>query len=119
MLSVELDGSGVELDLREWVNSGLMAFFFFVVGLEARREFDLGDLRERSRVAVPVAAALGGMAIAIAVYLAFNAGSDSAADGGSRCRPTRRSRSGSSPSRVGASPTGSARSSSRWWSSTT
>ncbi len=78
MLSIELDGSGVELDLREWVNSGLMAFFFFVVGLEARREFDLGDLRERSRVAVPVAAALGGMAIAIAVYLAFNAGSDSA-----------------------------------------
>jgi Na+/H+ antiporter NhaA len=78
MLSIELDGSGVELDLREWVNSGLMAFFFFVVGLEARREFDLGDLRERSRVTVPVAAALGGMAIAIAVYLAFNAGSDSA-----------------------------------------
>jgi Na+/H+ antiporter NhaA len=78
MLSIDLDGSGVELDLREWVNSGLMAFFFFVVGLEARREFDLGDLRERSRVTVPVAAALGGMAIAIAVYLAFNVGSDSA-----------------------------------------
>jgi hypothetical protein len=35
-------GSGVELQLREWVNSGLMTFFFFVVGLEARREFDLG-----------------------------------------------------------------------------
>ncbi len=78
MLSIELDGSGVELDLREWVNSGLMAFFFFVIGLEARREFDLGDLRERRRLAVPVAAALGGMAIAVAVYLAFNAGSDSA-----------------------------------------
>ena len=55
-----------------------MAFFFFVVGLEARREFDLGDLRERRRLAVPVAAALAGMAIAVAVYLAFNAGSDSA-----------------------------------------
>ena len=42
-------------DLRDWVNSGLMTFFFFVVGLEARREFDLGELRERRRVALPLA----------------------------------------------------------------
>src|SRR6476659_932657 len=45
-LSITLGGSGVALDLRGWVNSGLMTFFFFVVGLEARREFDLGELRE-------------------------------------------------------------------------
>src|SRR5437868_8049904 len=48
-LSVRAGDAGVALDLREWVNSGLMTFFFFVVGLEARREFDLGELRERRR----------------------------------------------------------------------
>src|SRR5438105_7818920 len=40
-LSIRLGGSGVSQELRGWVNSGLMTFFFFVVGLEARREFDL------------------------------------------------------------------------------
>jgi len=60
------------------VNSGLMTFFFFVVGLEARREFDLGELRERSRLAMPVLAGLGGMIVPIAIFLAFNAGRPSA-----------------------------------------
>src|SRR5438034_7903030 len=41
-LSIDLGGAGIDLDLRHWVNSGLMTFFFFVVGLEARREIDLG-----------------------------------------------------------------------------
>jgi Na+/H+ antiporter NhaA len=77
-LSIEVGGSGVSLELREWVNSGLMTFFFFVLGLEARREFDLGDLRERRRFALPLLAALGGMAVAVAIYLAFNAGRSSA-----------------------------------------
>ena len=77
-LSIDLGGSGVTLSLREWVNSGLMTFFFFVVGLEARREFDLGELRERRRFALPLVAALGGMAAAVAIYLAFNAGKPSA-----------------------------------------
>ena len=72
-LSVQLGGAGVSLDLRQWVNEGLMALFFFVVGLEARREFDLGELRERRRIALPVVAALGGMAVPVAIYLAFNA----------------------------------------------
>jgi Na+/H+ antiporter NhaA len=66
------------LDLRHWVNSGLMTFFFFVVGLEARREFDLGELRERRRFALPMLAGIGGMAAAVAIYLAFNAGRSSA-----------------------------------------
>ena len=52
-LSIDVGGSGVALDLREWVNSGLMTFFF-VVGLEARREFDLGELRQRRRFALPL-----------------------------------------------------------------
>ena len=60
MLSIDVGGAGVALDLRDWVNSGLMTFFFFVVGLEARREFDLGELRERRRFALPLLAALGG-----------------------------------------------------------
>jgi Na+/H+ antiporter NhaA len=77
-LSIDVGGAGVALDLRHWVNSGLMTFFFLVVGLEARREFDLGELRQRRRVALPVLAGIGGMAVAVAVYLAFNAGRSSA-----------------------------------------
>jgi Na+/H+ antiporter NhaA len=78
ILAIDLGGSGLELTLREWVNSGLMTFFFFVVGLEARREFDLGELRERRRFALPLLAAIAGAAVAVAIYLAFNAGRPSA-----------------------------------------
>jgi Na+/H+ antiporter NhaA len=77
-LTIDLGGHGVSLDLRDWVNSGLMTLFFFVVGLEARREFDLGELRERRRFALPLLAGIGGMAVAVAIYLAFNAGHSSA-----------------------------------------
>jgi Na+/H+ antiporter NhaA len=77
-LSIDIGDAGVGMDLRHWVNSGLMTFFFFVVGLEARREFDLGELRERRRFALPLIAGIGGMALAIAIYLAFNAGRSSA-----------------------------------------
>ena len=77
-LSIEIGGTGVSLELREWVNSGLMTFFFFVLGLEARREFDLGELRERRRFALPLLAGIGGMAVAVAIYLLFNAGRSSA-----------------------------------------
>ncbi len=65
---------GVALDLRGFVNSGLMALFFLVVGLEARREFDLGELRVRSRLTLPLLAGLGGMIVPISIYLIFNAG---------------------------------------------
>ncbi len=74
VLSIRLGSWGVTQDLREWINSGLMTFFFFVVGLEARREFDLGELRERRRVLLPVSAGLGGMALPILIFLALNAG---------------------------------------------
>ncbi|MBB5787894.1 Na+/H+ antiporter NhaA [Jiangella mangrovi] len=79
-LAIRLGGAELSLDLRHWVNDGLMALFFFVVGLEIRREFDMGELRERSRVATPVLAALGGMAVPALLYLAVNAG-DSAVHG--------------------------------------
>jgi Na+/H+ antiporter NhaA len=65
-----------------WVNSGLMALFFLVAGLEARWEFDLGELRERRRVALPLVVAVGGMVVPIAIYLAINAGRPSASGWG-------------------------------------
>jgi Na+/H+ antiporter NhaA len=73
-LSIRLGHWEVVEDLRGWVNEGLMTFFFLVVGLEARREFDMGELRERKRIALPVVAALGGMLAPVLIYLAFNAG---------------------------------------------
>ena len=77
-LSITIGGSGISEDLRYWINSGLMTFFFLVVGLEARREFDLGELRERRRLTLSLAAGLGGMAVPVAIFLAVNAGEASA-----------------------------------------
>ena len=77
-LSLTLGNDGISLDLRHWVNEGLMTFFFLVVGLEAKRELDTGELRERQRLAIPVAAAIGGMLVPIAIFLAFNAGGSGA-----------------------------------------
>src|SRR4051794_26943802 len=76
--SIQRGGAGLWTGLRQWVNEGLMAFFFLVVGLEAKRELDLGELRQRSRVAIPVVAALGGATLPIVIYLAFNAGGSGA-----------------------------------------
>ncbi|HEY3764529.1 MAG TPA: Na+/H+ antiporter NhaA, partial [Gaiellales bacterium] len=73
-LQIRVGSGTVGLDLRHWLNSGLMTFFFFVVGLEARREFDIGELRERRRVTLPLVAGLGGMAVPVLIYLALNAG---------------------------------------------
>src|SRR5262249_58906535 len=73
-ISVDLAGHVVGTDLRGAVNEGLMTLFFLVVGLEAKRELDLGELRDRRRLAVPVIAALAGMAASAAVYLAVTAG---------------------------------------------
>ena len=75
---VSFGDAALDLSLRHWINDGLMAFFFFVVGLEIRREFDMGELRERRRVATPVLAAIGGMAVPALIYLAVNLGEPSA-----------------------------------------
>jgi Na+/H+ antiporter NhaA len=77
-LSVQVGGSGVRMDLVGWVNSGLMTFFFFIVGLEARRELDVGELRERRRVLLPVTAGIAGMSVAVLLYVVVNAGESSA-----------------------------------------
>ncbi len=76
--SVRLGSAQVSRDLRTWIDNGLMALFFLVVGLEARREFDLGDLRERRRFVLPCAAGLLGMVVPALIYLAANAGRTSA-----------------------------------------
>ncbi len=76
-LSIRFGPHGISMDLRGWINSGLMALFFFVIGLEARREFDLGELRERRRVGLPLMAGLGGMVVPVLIYLAINAGHSS------------------------------------------
>ncbi len=82
VISISIGDHILSADVAEWVNSGLMTFFFFVVGLEARRELDLGELRERRRVGVPLLASLGAMAGAVGLYLLVNRGQPSAAGWG-------------------------------------
>ena len=73
-LSIGLGDASISMDLRDWLGSGLMMLFFLVVGLEARREFDLGALRDRKQFAVPLTAGIVGMLIPVLIFLAVNAG---------------------------------------------
>ncbi|CAA9266716.1 MAG: Na+/H+ antiporter NhaA type, partial [uncultured Blastococcus sp.] len=66
------------MDLRHWVNDGLMTLFFFVVGLEVKRELVLGELADLKRAAVPGAAALAGLAVPALVYVLVNLGDPAA-----------------------------------------
>lgn len=78
VVTVGTHGHRLALSLRDWVDSGLMSFFFLVVGLEARREIDVGELRERRRVVVPVAAGAAGMALPVAIFLGIDGGTRTA-----------------------------------------
>jgi NhaA family Na+:H+ antiporter len=69
---VRLGGWAIHETLRGWVNDGLMTFFFLVAGLEIKRELTSGDLRDRRAALVPVAAAIGGMVVPAALYVAVN-----------------------------------------------
>jgi NhaA family Na+:H+ antiporter len=64
----------LSLTLREWVNDALMAVFFFVVGLEIKRELVEGELRDPRKAALPAIAAVGGMVVPALLFVAFNAG---------------------------------------------
>ena len=75
-LSVSLGRFVLVEDLRHWVNDALMAVFFFVVGLEIKRELVHGDLRDPRVAAMPVFAAVGGMAVPALLYLLVTAGTD-------------------------------------------
>ncbi|SDC85100.1 Na+/H+ antiporter NhaA [Nocardioides lianchengensis] len=66
----------LDLSLGTWAADGLLAIFFFVAGLELKREFVAGDLRDPRRAALPVAAAVGGMAAPAIVYVLWNLGAD-------------------------------------------
>ena len=67
-LTLGIGSASITEDLQHWVNDGLMAIFFFVVALEVKREFSVGELRDRKTAAVPVLAALGGTALPILIF---------------------------------------------------
>jgi Na+:H+ antiporter, NhaA family len=77
-LAITIGGAELREDLRHWVNDGLMVIFFFVVGMEIRRELSMGELTERDKAAVPALAALAGMVVPALVYVAITAGSEGA-----------------------------------------
>ena len=81
-VSLTVGDDGLDMDVHHWVNEGLMTVFFFVVGLEVRRELTLGELTDRRRVLVPAVAGVGGLLVPAAIYLAFNGGTDAAAGWG-------------------------------------
>ncbi|HVY07836.1 MAG TPA: Na+/H+ antiporter NhaA [Burkholderiales bacterium] len=76
------DAFHLELSLHHWVNDGLMAFFFLLVGLELKREILVGELSSLKEAALPVVAALGGMVVPALIYASFNAGTPSASGWG-------------------------------------
>lgn len=73
-IGFEIGPLQLQHSLKHWINDGLMAIFFFVIGLEVKRELVLGELREARRAAMPIAAALGGMLIPAGLYLALQMG---------------------------------------------
>jgi NhaA family Na+:H+ antiporter len=74
VLTIGVGDASIRLDLQHWVNDGLMTIFFFVVGLEIKREVIDGELRDRKTASLPALAALGGMLVPALLYLSLNAG---------------------------------------------
>jgi Na+:H+ antiporter, NhaA family len=78
VVSIGAGGLSITKDLQHWVNDGLMTLFFLVVGLEIKREITTGELRDPRTLALPVVAAVGGMVVPAAIFLALNAGQETA-----------------------------------------
>ncbi len=77
-LAISVGSHALREDLTHWINDGLMAIFFLVVGMEIKQEFVSGELRDRRAAVLPAVAALGGMVVPAALYLAITAGSPGA-----------------------------------------
>ena len=77
-MSVGVGDWGIKMTLQHWVNDGLMVLFFFVVGLELKREFLVGELASPRNAAMPIAAAIGGMVVPALIYFAINPSGDAA-----------------------------------------
>lgn len=77
-IGIHVGGFAYSHSLHHWINDGLMTFFFFVVGLEIKREMVAGELASVKRAAFPIIAALGGMLVPALVYAGFNAGHEGA-----------------------------------------
>jgi NhaA family Na+:H+ antiporter len=73
-IAFSVGGLALDHSLKHWIHDGLMAIFFFVIGLEVKRELVLGELRDPRRAALPIAAALGGMIVPASIYLALQWG---------------------------------------------
>ena len=81
-LTVGFDGFALRMSLHHWINDGLMVVFFFLVGLEIKREMQVGELASLRQAALPIAAAIGGMVVPASIYAAFNTGTEGAAGWG-------------------------------------
>ena len=81
-LSIRFGDGGLTMDLHHWVNDGLMVVFFFVIGLEVRKEFAIGELVDRSRVVVPLVAGVTGVLVPAAIFLDLNPSGEAAAGWG-------------------------------------
>ena len=81
-LSIRLGSGGLTMDLHHWINDGLMVVFFFVIGLEVRKELAMGELTDRSRVVVPLVAGITGMLVPAGIFLALNSSGEQMAGWG-------------------------------------
>ena len=73
-LSLGFEGAALTMTLHHWINDGLMVVFFFLVGLEIKRELLVGELASRQKAALPVAAAIGGMLVPALIFSVINVG---------------------------------------------